>query len=286
MALTTLANYTTDVQRLLHDSTFQFWSQAELTDYINAGRNRTVRDTAALRIIQTCTVSSFLEAYPFGGVTGAIINSGGSGYTTAPNVTISGGTGSGATATAVVANGAVTQVNITNPGSAYSTQLTGAVAPTISFGGPGAGANATATVLDAQSIDCVNVTYIFGNQRLTLRRFGWVEFNQKWRSITQYYGRMETFAVQAYTSVYLWRIPDQPYVTEFDTVCLPRPLVDNTTIEQIPYIFQDPVKYYAAFMAKMKSQQNKEADEFLQRYKQSAAAVLASVLTLYRGNQN
>jgi hypothetical protein len=282
MALTTLATYTTDVQRLLHDSSFQFWTQTELTDYINAARYRTVRDTACVRVIQQCQFSLNAESYLFGSVTGATITAGGTGYTVAPTVTISGGSGSGATATASISGGAVTQVNITNGGTGYTTMLQGTSAPTISFSS--GAATASATVLDAQSIDCVNLTYIFGNQRLRLKRQGWVEFNTRYRSVVGYIGRPEAFAVYAYNQVYVWRIPDMPYAAEFDTVVLPQPLTSNTTPEQIPYVFQDPVKYYAAFLAKMKSQQNKEADEFLQRYKQSASAVLASVITLYYGS--
>jgi hypothetical protein len=44
---------------------------------------------------------------------------GGSNYVTVPNVTITGGTGHGATATAVLAGGAVTEVDMTNLGTGY-----------------------------------------------------------------------------------------------------------------------------------------------------------------------
>ena len=50
---------------------------------------------------------------------------GGSGYVTAPQVTITGGGGTGATATAVISqNGAITSIQITNPGSGYTTAPT------------------------------------------------------------------------------------------------------------------------------------------------------------------
>src|SRR5713101_5488099 len=55
-------------------------------------------------------------------------------------ITVTGG-GTGATASATIAGGAVTAVTITNPGSGYTS------APTIGFtGGAGTGAAATATV--------------------------------------------------------------------------------------------------------------------------------------------
>ena len=53
---------------------------------------------------------------------------GGSGYTSVPAVNISGGAGSNATATAVLANGAVSKVIINDPGTGFTS------APTITFG--------------------------------------------------------------------------------------------------------------------------------------------------------
>lgn len=73
-----------------------------------------------------------------GGVTGANLTAGGSNYTSAPTVTISGG-GHGAQATATVSGGKVTGVTITAPGFSYPQGGT-----TISFsGGGGSGAAAT-----------------------------------------------------------------------------------------------------------------------------------------------
>ena len=76
-----------------------------------------------------------------GALAGITVTAGGSGYTSAPTVSITGGGGSGATATAVRASGAVTSVTLTNPGSGYTS------APTVAFsGGGGTGATATATL--------------------------------------------------------------------------------------------------------------------------------------------
>tara|TARA_R100001530_G_scaffold91674_1_gene63712 strand:- start:4112 stop:7288 length:3177 start_codon:yes stop_codon:yes gene_type:complete len=78
------------------------------------------------------------------------ITNGGSGYTSAPTVTFSGGSDSStfqAQATATVTNGVVTAVNITDPGYNY----TGT--PTIAFsGGGGSNAAATAVVADKRYI--------------------------------------------------------------------------------------------------------------------------------------
>jgi subtilisin-like proprotein convertase family protein len=65
-----------------------------------------------------------------GGMVATIaVTSGGSGYTSAPVVTISGGGGSGATATATVVGGVVTAITVINPGIGYFSAPTVTVAP-------------------------------------------------------------------------------------------------------------------------------------------------------------
>jgi len=72
------------------------------------------------------------------GVTSIAVTNGGSGYTSAPTVSIT-GSGNGATATATISGGAVTAITVTNGGDGYSS------APTVSFtGGGGSSAAATA----------------------------------------------------------------------------------------------------------------------------------------------
>ena len=83
-----------------------------------------------------------------GGLLNVAVTNGGSGYSSAPTVTVTGCTG--ATATATVSGGAVTGVTITNTGTNCS------AVPTISFGGPGTGAIATAA--GGERVVYVNVT--------------------------------------------------------------------------------------------------------------------------------
>ncbi len=90
-----------------------------------------------------------------GGVSPNItVTAGGSGYGTAPTVTITGGSGTGATAHAVVTAGAVTAVILDNPGHGY---LPGDVL-TVTFGtSPGAGAAAHVT-MTGFSVASVSIT--------------------------------------------------------------------------------------------------------------------------------
>lgn len=60
-----LAQYIIDVRRLLHDALGQYWTDVELTDYINAARDRVVADTGCNRMKQAGTLAQGTESYLF-----------------------------------------------------------------------------------------------------------------------------------------------------------------------------------------------------------------------------
>ena len=62
-------------------------------------------------------------------VSSITIDNGGAGYQNVPTITISGGNGTGATATAEVFNGAISKINITNIGSGYTSTPTVTITP-------------------------------------------------------------------------------------------------------------------------------------------------------------
>jgi len=76
-------------------------------------------------ILSTATATATRTSNAVSGVT---VTSGGSGYTSVPAVTFSGGGGTGAAATAVVTSGVVTSVNVTAGGSGYTTDPTVTIA--------------------------------------------------------------------------------------------------------------------------------------------------------------
>ena len=81
--------------------------------------NRASGTVPVLQRGQTVILGSDGVGISDGRITRIVVEDRGSGYLTVPNVTIIGGGGSGATATAVIANGVVTAINITNGGSGY-----------------------------------------------------------------------------------------------------------------------------------------------------------------------
>src|SRR5690606_30708580 len=83
------------------------------------------------------------------GVKTITVTNGGSGYTSAPKVTFSGGNGLEAEATAIVTDGKVTAINLARDSTGIMFYAEGKYSstPTISIeGGDGSGATATATI--------------------------------------------------------------------------------------------------------------------------------------------
>lgn len=265
------SDYLVQTQRLLHDSNSQFWSASELLDYINDGRNHVVQATGCLRSLQTGYLTTGIEVYSFGGVTGVNVTAGGSGYVSAPAVTFTGGGGSGAAATATLTSGVVTSVTMTAQGTGYTS------APTVGFAS--GAATATAGIITDKTFDCLNMTVWWGNSRIVLPCLVWTQYNARARYWTNMSGRPSVFSVYANRQLYVQPLPDQTYTAEFDTIIAPDALVDGSSTEQLPFPFRAPVAFWAAAQAKFKEQSYGEADRFFAQFRNEIATCLNSVLT-------
>lgn len=94
------------------------------------------------------------------GISSISVSASGAGYTAEPKVTISGGSGSDATAIAIVTAGGVTGITVTNPGSGYLS------APTVTIT---SGSSATAVaILTPAPVGAINVTDDGGNTYTTI----------------------------------------------------------------------------------------------------------------------
>ena len=291
--MTTLQDYITTTRRLLHDSTAVFWTDAELTDYINQSRNRLIRDTGVRRVKQNSIVIYNVEQYTFadstGTVAGLLVTNPGTGYTTPPTVTISASpTGNTATANATLGGigqygtadtGQVASLNLINAGSGYTSN------PTVSFSGGGGSGAAAQAFLDGlpegtRTMDIININLYWGNTRIPLRYLPWTQFNAELRFWQNYVGRPIAFSMYGPNSFYVSPVPDQNYLIELDTVCRPTDLV---TLDQeetdIPHPWQNPVPFYAAYQAKYKEQSYGEAELFKQQYVANTQNVLSNTFT-------
>jgi hypothetical protein len=273
----TLSSYRLEVRRLLHDATGKFWSDSELNDYVNAGRDRVAADTGCIRRLVTAYLSSGIEQYSIGCVTGATISAGGSGYadgTYALGVTASPG-GADAAGTYTCVGGAVTTITITDTGLYYET------APTLTFpSGGGSSAAASAGIIPDQTLDIMNITPLWGNQRYPLRYMPWTEFNARMRTFTVnpqmplVWSRYGTSGGAAF----IQPVPDRTYECEFDTAILPDDLALDADIDrQLKYPYDTPVAYYACWKAKQKQQAFTEGEAFLNDYKRKILEAQAAV---------
>ena len=121
--------------------TFSIGSDRVVSVLLTSGSGYTSAPTVTISGGGGTGASAIAEVAYGGDYLDFIFLTSGSGYTSAPTVSITGGGGSGATATATISNGAVTGYALTNPGSGYTS------APTVTItGGGGTGATATATI--------------------------------------------------------------------------------------------------------------------------------------------
>lgn len=68
-------------------------------------------------------------------------------------------------------------------------------------------------------------------------------------------------------SFYISPIPDAIYQLNCNSVCYPVPLVDDNTVEALPYLWTDAVPFFAAYFALMSAQTNARMADAAQMYK-------------------
>lgn len=263
MALTA---YITSTRRLLHDAAGKYYSDSELTTYINQARSRIGLETGSIRGLFTFYLSAGQESYPYSGALAAVnVVAAGSGYTAAPTVSFSGGGGSGSTASVSISHGTIAGITITANGTGYTT------APSVSFSG-GGGSNATATASILTALDILSITANYQNSWITLAYTYFTQFQAKaryYRSITgmpALWSQGPPAGSGGGRAFYIFQIPDVSYQCDVDAIVTPNALVDDTTPEQLSYPETDLVSYYAAYLAKYNQQQYDESANFLKIY--------------------
>lgn len=140
-----------------------------IVKFANAGTFSTTPDVTqwgTQRILIADSMSGYYTydgtvAVGAGGISPNIeVTNGGSGYSSGATVAISGGSGSGATATATVVGGVVTAIVLTNPGSGY---LAGdSITVTISAVSGGSGATATGHIWPILTVNATTLAVFSG----------------------------------------------------------------------------------------------------------------------------
>lgn len=268
----TLSGYITEVRRLLHDANGNFYTDQQLTDYINSARERVVRDTGCLRTIQITTVPLCPVA---GGPAPYFWSAGGTANTgdyVVYNIFIY----------KVVSGGVFDSVapNYPSGPSPYppSTPFVNGTV-TLQYAGPSEVLNFASLPQGTQTLDVVNINLYWGNTRIPMRYLSWTDFNAQLRFWQNYIGRPIAFSVFGQQQIFISPVPDQVYTVEIDSVILPTALTTASPTDNINDPYTTPVQFYAAHLAKYYEQSFGEAEIYLQQYKQKLQAVLVSVYT-------
>lgn len=268
----TLQSYITAVRYLLHDANANFYTDSQLTDYINGARERIVRDTGCLRTVQIsqtpCTPVAG-GANPYIWAAGATVNTGDYVFS---NIFIY----------QVVTGGVLGSTVPPYPSGSNvyppSTSFTDGTA-TLQYAGPCEVINYSCLPQGLYTLDVLNINLYWGNTRIPLRYLPWTQFNAELRFWQNYIGRPIAFSIFGQGQIYISPVPDQVYTIDLDTVILPAALTNLAATDVINDPYTAPVKYYAAYLAKYYEQSFGEAEIYLQQYKTQAQAVLASTFT-------
>ena len=283
-----LSDYTTQVQFLVHDQTNADFTQAELTNAINNARTAVALDFHCVRemhiapptnappssIYRPVGLITNVEAYPLRGpngnnaqVVGIVVLAGGSNYTAATTITFPAGPAGSvrATGTPIITAGAITGVNMTTWGLGYDPTFI--AAPSVVDSGGGSGASVITSVF-FNVINPISISCIWGNQRYMLKFRGFTLFQAYMRSLTTFNSRPIIWTIHEQSgTVLIAPPPDQPYVSEWDNITLPLPLIapsDTDTYVLPPW--NDAVQYYAASLCLNKLQNFEQANHYMQFY--------------------
>lgn len=274
--MATLSGYIVEVRRLLHDANGNFYSDSELTDYINSARERVVRDTGCLRTLQV----SQTPIAPAGAAAQPTI------WTASTAVSLNQYIFYNIFLYQVTTAGVTDVTGPPYPNT--SSGQTAAFPPSTEFFNGTAGLTYVGNIEiipysslpdAANTLDVLNINIFWGNSRIPLQYMPWSQFNAQMRYWQNYVGRPIVFSIYGQSQIYIGPIPDQVYTMELDTVIMPTALVNNTDIDQIVDPYTVPVAYYAAHKAKFKEQSFGESEIFKQQYDKLVANVLNSTFT-------
>jgi hypothetical protein len=284
--MATLQSYLTDVQRLLHDANLNFYTQQQLTDYINSARERVVRDTGCLRQIVVTQTPTVQGGTPTAWVANTAVTAGTYVFS---NIFIYQYQTSGTSSSTAPAYPTASTNNYTNypPSTAFAdgtaTLLYVGNCEIITY------ENLTSilatmplsTTTGNTVLDIVNINLYWGNTRVPLDYLAWSDFNGRLRFWQNYIGRPLAFSIYSQNRIYIGPVPDQIYQVEIDCVLLPNPLSLSTSTVQdsINDPYSSAVKFYAAYLAKYYEQSFGEAEIYKQEYTKQITSIINTIYT-------
>lgn len=271
----TLSQYTIQVQRLLHDPTGTLYPVSDIQAYINETRSRLALQAECVRVLyayndaakftvaattagtRTVTVVSTVGiavGQLATGLTGIILGT----YVTAIPPQTSAGT---ITVSIAIAAGSGT-LTLTPP---YQTVVGQEVYPYPSNVLLSAGIQ---NVIQVKSV-AVNWGGVNGSSKPMLEQWSFT----KYQAFLGYYGPNLQGNPAVWTSyqnsVAMRPVPSSVWPIQLDAICSVVDLVDDTSVEALPFPYTDSVKYYAAYLAYMNSQNPEPSKAMLTLYNQT-----------------
>lgn len=325
-----LFTYLTQTQRFIRDARMELIDPGDLISYINQARREVAMRAQCIRrlpLIYGSIIEIPIPPPPAGTIiylrnpdgslvlnpdgSPIIVSQTGGGWAAPVTVTISppdspSGTlpypnGNQATAVATVANGNITDVEVTYGGDGYfqpqatftdvdgntaTTTPVTTVLNTLKQGQevyPFSGINLDVFPGVASVYAVRSVSIIYSNYRYSVPVYSFSTYQSQIRQfVASQYQYVPTFGAQfgrgAGGSFYLYPPPSQTYQLEFDCLCLPQDLVADESVEAIPDPWPDAVPYFAASLAFMELQSFNNArvldDQFEKRMLNFGAYVL------------
>ncbi len=294
--MATLNTYITQVRRLLHDANANFYTDQQITDYVNSARYRVVRDTGCLREIVVAQTPCLIDPNTtINGVapTNPVYWTANTAYTLntfiVSNIFIYQVTTAGTTDGTAPPYPSNSTNNYTNypPTTQFFNGTCGLTyvgnAEIISLNALTylVGSSPLAPSSNTQVVDIMNVNLYWGNSRVPLDYLPWTNFNAKLRYWQNYIGRPVAFSMYGEKQMYIGPVPDQIYQIEVDCIVQPNDLSLNlpNATDQIGYPYTEPVQFYAAYLAKYYEQSFGESAIYEQEYKKQLLNVVNTVYT-------
>ena len=213
-----LSQYQFDVRDLLRDSNGQFYTNQQITRYINRARQQVAIISGCIRVLLAGSAPYGSDATVGNAVVGGIVP---------------GNVGNNATGVSVF-NTIIGQEKYPYRGQPNQliAQQNGGV---------------------KGILDVMNVSISWGGVRPTLAKMPWMELQALARSynvgISSYPSVWSTFRDGQSGEVWLFPYPSVEAEMEWDCTCVPIDLFTDADIEAIPAPFTDAVKWYAAMLA-------------------------------------
>lgn len=284
----TLFTYQKQVQRFLRDAKQDMIEQGDLIEHINEARREIAMRAQCIRRLTPIAA----------GLTSTSVIAGGHGYTN-PKVVISSPdfpdglvgypNGRQATGLAQVLGGVITAVDIQDGGAGYQNPSIAITDPT------GTGANVAATPIAYNQINQGQEQYLYSTIDVSMwpgvktvyyvNSVGIIYANWRYSpeycSFSKYQAKVRTYTATSYQyvpgfftqygrgedgSLFFYPLPSQTYPVEYDCLCTPADLIDDTSVEAIPQPWQDAVRFYASAMCYLDLQNGNKAREYFQLF--------------------